>query len=94
MRGKRPHVPVRRGELGRGLCPEEQTRSLHTSHQLQQVDRGEDGPVHVHKRPDVSHKMNLFLEAIAKSTSGHVSGRGCATLVSSYILKEGVVATA
>lgn len=90
MRGKWPDVPVRRGELGRGLCPQEQTRSLHTSRQLQQVDRGKDGPLHVHTWPNVSHKMNLFLAAIAKSTSGHVGGSSCATLVrvSSYILKE------
>lgn len=90
MRGKWPAVPVRRGELGRWLCPQEQTRGLHTSHQLQQVDRGKDGPLHVHTRPDVSNKVNLILAAIAKATSGHVSDRGCAALVrvSSYILKE------
>lgn len=90
VRGKWPDVPVRRGELGRGLCPQEQTRSLHTSRQLQQVDRSKDRPLHVHTWPNVSHKMNLFLAAIAKSTSGHVGGSSCATLVrvSSYILKK------
>lgn len=42
------------------LCWEKQTRSLHTGHRIQQVDRRENRPLPIHGWSDVSWKMNVF----------------------------------